>query len=60
MGDFNEVLGSDASGISLLCSTFDLLDVMEYTHGDDEVPTYSRGPNRLDYCLCTQKAADSV
>ena len=60
VGDFNEVLGSEPSGISSICSEFKLLDVFEYHHHSDKTPTFSRGPNRLDYCLATERATQSV
>ena len=41
VGDFNEVLGSDTSGMAQLCSEFDLLNLFKYYHGCDKVPTYS-------------------
>lgn len=43
-----------------LCSNFDLIDLFKYQHGCDDVPTYSRGPNHLDYCLCSCQAADTI
>jgi hypothetical protein len=50
-GDFNEVFGSDSSGISKLARENDLVDIMHNRHRLPDPATYARGKDRLDYVL---------
>lgn len=51
LGDFNEHLGSDAAGMSLLTCQLELVDLMASRHSSPPPATYSRGTKRLDYAL---------
>jgi hypothetical protein len=59
-GDFNEALGDESDGISKLCSSFNLVDLMFSLHESRQIPTYARGKKRLDYALATPFAASTV
>jgi hypothetical protein len=61
MGDLNEHLEDNASGMNAAVAKFGLVDSVSYHHGTDgEVPTHSRSNNRLDYVLCTHAIAPSI
>ncbi|KAI2501661.1 hypothetical protein MHU86_12785 [Fragilaria crotonensis] len=51
LGDFDEHLGSDAAGMSLLTCQLELVDLMASRHSSPPPATYSRGTKRLDYAL---------
>lgn len=54
MGDLNEVVGKDPSGFAKITSEFDLVDILGHFHSvKDEVATYARGTDRIDYVFCT-------
>jgi hypothetical protein len=59
-GDFNEALGDETDGISKLCSSFNLVDLMFSLHKSRQIPTYARGKKRLDYALATPFAASTI
>jgi hypothetical protein len=52
MGDFNEEIGTDPALMAAVCSSNDLVNVMDVRHPDDRfIPSYARSSNRLDYAL---------
>jgi len=54
IGDFNEEIDSQNSGIGQLAQNCELADLMSIRLGSPKVPaTYQRGPRRLDYVLVT-------
>jgi hypothetical protein len=59
-GDFNEVLGSDSSGISKMARTYDLVDIMHTKHPLPDIATYARGRDRLDYVLVSSSIQQAV
>jgi hypothetical protein len=61
MGDLNEHLGHNTSGMNAVAAKFGLVDSTSYHHGiEGELATYSRSNNRLDYILCTHGIATSI
>jgi exonuclease III len=61
LGDFNEQLGNDPSGMSRIASTCELLDLMKLQHPYlSEVATYARGRKRLDYILGSPEVAHAM
>jgi hypothetical protein len=61
MGDLNEHLGANTSGMNAVVAKLGLVDTASYHHGlDGEVSTYSRSNNRLDCMLCTNALAPSI
>jgi exonuclease III len=61
MGDFNEVVGRNASGFAKITSAFQLVDVLGHFHSvQTEVPTYARGTERLDYVFCSADLLPAV
>ena len=61
IGDFNEELGGDPAGMANICSKLgSMIDVMLQHHGSDDIATYARGRKRLDYAMCTSKAAEAI
>jgi hypothetical protein len=61
MGDFNEVVGRNASGFAKITSSFQLVDVLGHFHSvQTEVPTYARGTKRLDYVFCSADLLPAV
>ena len=60
LGDFNEPLGSEADGMTLIAAELNLLDLFA-SHNSSTMPaTYARGSSRLDYALATAKVVASV
>jgi hypothetical protein len=59
-GNFNEALEDETDGISKLCSSFNLVDLMFSLHESRQIPTYTRGKKRLDYALATSFAASTI
>jgi hypothetical protein len=58
LGDFNERIGEDPSGISRIAAQFELEDLMQHQHQYlNEPATYARGHKRLDYALGTHAVA---
>jgi Endonuclease/Exonuclease/phosphatase family len=52
MGDFNESIGTNPSGMAGVMTKGDLVDSFCYCHGlQQEKPTYARGSKRVDYIL---------
>jgi hypothetical protein len=52
VGDFNKTLGQDPTLMASVCAQHSLYDVVDQVHGPiADIPTYIRGPPRLDYCL---------
>ena len=52
VGDFNEEIHSQSSGIEQLATTCGLADLFSIRTGtSDAPPTYQRGPRRIDYAL---------
>ena len=61
MGDFNERLGDDISGISRIAAQFEFVDIMSHHHQHLNDPaTYARGRKRLDYILASPQLASAV
>ncbi len=57
MGDFNEALGTNISGMTKVCADLGLVDIMSNHHGIKDLPTYVRGATRIDYVLATPHVA---
>lgn len=56
MGDFNESIGANPSGMASVMSTAHLTDAFCYRHGiNQEKPTYARGSKRVDYILISSR-----
>ena len=54
MGDLNEVVGRNPSGFAKITSKHALTDIHSHFHSaQTEVPTYSRGKDRLDFVFCS-------
>jgi hypothetical protein len=51
IGDFNETLGSDKSGMAGICNTINLVDISLQHHRQSDFATYIQGSSRLDYAL---------
>ena len=61
MGDFNEVVGVNSSGFAKITSKFSLVDVHCHFHSiEQEVPTYARGKDRIDFIFCSQNLLPAV
>ena len=60
LGDFNETLGSDPDGMSLIASRLQLIDLMASRHSSIPPATYARGSKRLDYALASQRFSQSL
>lgn len=60
IGDFNEALGDEPDGISKLCGTLEMVDLMYSLHESRQISTYARGRKRLDYALATPLAASTI
>jgi exonuclease III len=61
IGDFNERLGEDPSGLSKIAAQFELVDLLQHHHQHLHEPaTYARGHKRLDYALGTINVANAV
>ena len=61
MGDFNEVVGMDASGFAKITTTFNLVDIQCHFHTlKDDVHTYASGSTRLDYIFCCSPLINAV
>lgn len=61
IGDFNERIGEDPSGMSKIAAQFELQDILKTQHGHlSEPATYARGHKRLDYALATPAVANAV
>jgi exonuclease III len=61
VGDFNERLGDDISGISKIAAQFEFVDIMSHHHQHLNDPaTYARGRKRLDYILASPQLASAV
>ena len=59
VGDFNEALGSDHQGMAKIFRELHLVDIMSAMHGVQEVSTYARGKERLDYAGGTARVAEA-
>jgi hypothetical protein len=59
VGDFNEALGSDHQGMAKIFRELHLVDIMSAMHGVQEVSTYARGQERLDYAGGTARVAEA-
>ena len=60
-GDFNDVIGDGNNDLTILTSSFDLIDVHANKHGfDHEIATYKRGKRRIDYLLASRRLTDHV
>ena len=62
MGDFNNVLGEENSGLTKLCSECGLKDIVYQKHNisNRDFNTYSRGTSCIDYMLLDSELADAV
>jgi hypothetical protein len=48
-GDLNEELGADVTGFARITAKWDLVEIIQHTHGvQGERPTYAHGTRRLD------------
>ena len=55
VGDFNEVLGSDALGMQKVATECALLDIFQHRIGHQNFGTYAGGSTRIDYALGTAR-----
>jgi exonuclease III len=61
MGDFNEVVGRKSTGFSKITTAFQLVDVLSHFHTlDNEVSTYARGNDCLDYIFCSSSLIPAI
>ena len=60
MGDFNEVLGLRASGMTRLCSECGLKDVILDRHRQTNFATQEKGSTVIDYALVDPDLEDSI
>jgi endonuclease/exonuclease/phosphatase family metal-dependent hydrolase len=61
IGDFNEVLGEDQTGMVKIQRELGLTDLMEYHHGVSNAPnSWIRGKNRIDFALGSKHVAKSL
>jgi exonuclease III len=60
VGDFNEHLKSEHTGMTGLAIDCNLTDLMFNLIGEDAFPTYVRGTYRIDYILASDWIANSV
>jgi hypothetical protein len=61
MGDFNEVVGRTLSGFATLTGRYQLVDIIGHFHLlKNEVATYARGSERLDYIFCSASLLPAV
>jgi endonuclease/exonuclease/phosphatase family metal-dependent hydrolase len=61
MGDFNESIGVDPTGMASVMTAGLLSDVFCHKHGlHQEKPTYARGTTRVDYVLSTPRLLNHV
>ena len=60
-GDFNDVIGENNNALTKLISEFGLIDVHSNKYGyDTDLPTYKRGPRRLDYMFVLRSLIDHI
>ena len=60
-GDFNDVIGESNNALMKLISEFGLIDVHSNKHGyDTDLPTYKRGPRRLDFIFVSRRLIDHI
>lgn len=61
MGDFNESIGANPSGMASVMTEGELSDVFCHRHGlEQEKPTYARGTTRVDYILTTPRLLNYI
>ena len=62
MGDFNDILGEENSGLTKLCSECGLKDILYQKHNisNRTFNSYSRGKSCIDYMLLDSELADAV
>ena len=59
-GDFNESIGDKANGIDYIITKYNLVDTIQYKHGQHNESTYSRGNKCLDYIFVSQNVLPSI
>ena len=60
-GDLNDEIGESNNALTKLISEFGLIDVHSNKHGyDTDLPTYKRGPRRLDYMFVSRRIIDHI
>ena len=60
-GDFNDLIGESNNALTMLISDFGLIDIHTNKHGfDTDIPTYKRGPRRLDYMFVSRRLLDHI
>jgi hypothetical protein len=58
LGDCNEDIGMEPALMATICSSNDLVDVMDTLHPNNaDIPSYARSPNHLDYGLVSANLA---
>jgi hypothetical protein len=60
VGDFNEVLSNNQSGMDRIRQQHHLVDIMERKIGHSDFNTYKRGTTRIDYALGTPDLLPAV
>ena len=60
-GDFNNVIREGNNALTKLISGFGLIDVHSNKRGyNTDLPTYKRGPRRLDYMFVSRRLIDHI
>jgi hypothetical protein len=61
MGDFNKVVGRNASGFAKITSSFQLVEILGHFHSvKNKVLTYAQGTERLGYTFCSDTLLPAV
>ena len=60
-GDFNDVIGDVNNDLTILMSSFNLIDIHANRHGfNNEIATYKKGERQLDYIFASQRLIDPL
>jgi hypothetical protein len=57
VGNFNEALGTNISGMTKICLDLGLANILRKHHDTEDTPTSVRGTTRIDYALATPHVA---
>ena len=60
LGDFNEVLDDSGERMSSIATTCRLVDLMEEATDTEDIATYVRGQDRIDYALASESVAGAL
>ena len=59
-GDFNEVLGSELDGMSIIANETGLIYLMAKHNASTPPATFARGAKRMDYALASQSVSNAL